>query len=97
MSGEPGEFAVIARKDRGSNNWYLGAVGDDTKRTITVKLDFLDNKHHWVAETYLDAKDADWDKNPHGIDIAKRSVKPGETLTLNLARGGGAAIRFVAK
>lgn len=97
LSGEPGVFAVIARKDRNSNNWYLGAVGDDTRRSITVTLDFLDNKHHWVAETYLDAKDSDWDTNPHAIDIAKRPVKSGETLTLNLARGGGAAIRFVAK
>jgi alpha-glucosidase len=97
LAGEPGEFAVIARQDRDSNNWYLGAVGDDTKRSITVKLDFLDNKHRWVAETYLDAKDADWDTNPHAIDVAKRAVKPGESMTLNLARGGGAAIRFVAK
>ncbi len=97
LSGEPGEFAVMARKDRNSNNWYLGAVGDNTKRRVAVKLDFLDNKHHWVAETYLDAKDADWDSNPHAINIARRAVTPGETLTLNLARGGGAAIRFVAK
>jgi alpha-glucosidase len=97
LAGEPGEYAVIARKDRNSNNWYLGAVGDNSKRTLTVKLDFLDKKHRWVAETYLDAKDADWDTNPHAIAIGKRAVKPGETLTLNLARGGGAAIRFVAK
>lgn len=97
LAGEPGEYAVIARKDRNSNNWYLGAVGDNTKRTLSVKLDFLDKKHHWVAETYLDGKDADWDTNPHAIAIGKRTVKPGETLTLNLARGGGAAIRFVAK
>lgn len=97
LAGEPGEYAVIARKDRASNNWYLGAVGDDTRRSITVKLDFLDKKKHYVAQTYLDAKDADWDKNPHAIDIASRPVKAGETLTLNLARGGGAAIRFVAK
>jgi alpha-glucosidase len=97
LAGEPGEYAVIARKDRNSNNWYLGAVGDDSKRTLTVKLDFLDKKHRWVAETYLDAADADWDTNPHAIDIARRPVKPADTLTLNLARGGGAAIRFVAK
>ncbi|GAA0546908.1 alpha-glucosidase [Rhizomicrobium palustre] len=97
LAGEPGEYVALARKDRKSNNWYLGAVGDNSKRSLTVKLDFLDKKHHWVAETYLDGKDADWDLNPHAIDIAKRDVKPGETLTLNLARGGGAAIRFVAK
>jgi alpha-glucosidase len=97
LAGEPGAFAVIARQDRNSNNWYLGAVGDDTRRTLTVTLDFLDKKHRWVAETYLDAKDADWETNPHAIDIGRRTVKPGETLTLNLARGGGAAIRFVAK
>lgn len=97
LAGEPGEYAVIARQDRHSANWYLGAVGDNTKRSITVKLDFLDKKHRWTAETYLDAKDADWETNPHAIDIARRAVKPGETLTLNLARGGGAAIRFVAK
>jgi len=97
LSGEPGEYVVLARKDRNSQDWYLGAVGDDSKRTLTVKLDFLDKKRRYVAQTYLDAPDADWDKNPHAIAIASRPVKAGETLTLNLARGGGAAIRFVAK
>jgi alpha-glucosidase len=97
LAGEPGQFAVIARKDRASDNWYLGAVGDDTKRTLKVKLDFLDPGRRYVAQTYLDAKDADWDKNPHAIDIASRPVKPGQTLMLKLARGGGAAIRFVAE
>lgn len=97
LSGEPGEYAVIARKDRGSDNWYLGAVGDNTKRTIAVKLDFLDKTRHYTAQIYRDGKDADWDKNPHAIVIESKPVKYGETLNLPLARGGGAAIRFVAK
>lgn len=97
LNGEPGEYATIARKDRNSEDWYLGAVGDNTKRTLKIKLDFLDKAGRYKAQIYRDGKDADWDKNPHAITVETRPVKSGDTLTLVLARGGGAAIRFVAQ
>jgi len=98
VSAEIGDHVAIARKDRGSENWYLGAVTDETARTVQVKLDFLDPAKRYTAQIYRDGEGADYrtDKR-HAITIESRAVKAGETLSLPLAPGGGAAVRFVAK
>ncbi len=97
LAGEPGDYAVIARKVRGGADWFLGAVGDEEARTLTAKLDFLDPGKTYIAQIYRDAPDADYrtDKR-HAIVIESRKVTAADTLTLALAPGGGQAIRFVA-
>jgi alpha-glucosidase len=97
LNGEVGDYATIVRKDRNSNDWYLGAIGDETARTSTVKLDFLDAGKTYTAEIYRDGPDADYrtDKR-HAIVIEQRRVKKGDSMTLALAPGGGQAVRFVA-
>ncbi|MGL4542036.1 MAG: glycoside hydrolase family 97 catalytic domain-containing protein, partial [Polymorphobacter sp.] len=96
LGGEVGDYATIARKDRASDDWYLGAVGDELARTHSVKLDFLDPARRYTAQIYRDAADAHWQTNPHAIVIETRAVTSADTLTLALAPGGGQAIRFVA-
>lgn len=97
LNGEVGDYVTVARKDRASNDWYLGSITDENARTLTVKLDFLDPKRRYTAQVYRDGADADYrtDKR-HSIAIEQRAVKRGDTLTLVLAPGGGQAIRFVA-
>ena len=97
LAGEPGDYAVIARKVRGGADWFLGAVGDEEARSLTVKLDFLDPAKTYVAQIYRDGPGADYrtDKR-HAIVIESRKVTAADTLTLALAPGGGQAIRFVA-
>ena len=94
LAGEVGDLAVIARKDRGSGDWYVGAVTDENERVIRIPLDFLDFGTTYAAEVYRDADDADWDRNPHAIAIERRKVRSGDVWTLRLAPGGGLAIRF---
>jgi alpha-glucosidase len=94
VAGDVGDFAAIARKDRNSEDWYLGAVTDENARTLEVPLDFLDAGKTYRAEIYRDADDADWDTNPHAIVIEKREARKGEAWSLRLAPGGGFAIRF---
>jgi alpha-glucosidase len=96
LNGEVGDFATIVRKDRGSEDWYLGSVSDEKARTLPLKLDFLDANRTYTAQIYRDGDDADWQTHPHSIAIESRSVKRGDALTLKLAAGGGQAIRFVA-
>jgi alpha-glucosidase len=96
VAGEVGEYAVIARKDRNSEDWYLGAVGDENARTLDIPLDFLDAGKGYAAEVYRDADDADWDTNPHAIVIEKRDARRGQAWTLHIAPGGGFAVRFRA-
>lgn len=97
LNGEIGDYATIARKDRKTDDWYLGSVGDELPRTMTVTLDFLDAGKSYTAQIYRDGPDADY-RTPkrHSIAIENRKVKRGDTLALALAPGGGQAVRFVA-
>jgi alpha-glucosidase len=95
LNGEIGDFVTFARKDRNSDDWYLGSVSDETARTLTVKLDFLDPERNYAAQIYRDGDGADWKTKPHAISIETRNVKRGDKMTLALAPGGGQAIRFV--
>ena len=96
LNGEIGDYATFARKDRRSDNWYLGSITDENARTLTASLSFLDPGRTYVAEIYRDGDHADY----HGdarfdIAIEKQTVTSTDTLTLKLAPGGGEAIRFV--
>lgn len=97
LNGEVGDFATIVRKDRNSEDWYLGSVTDENARTLEVPLSFLDTKRTYVAQIYRDGEGADWKTNPFAFVRETREVKRGDTLTLKLGSGGGAAIRFHPK
>lgn len=97
LSGEVGDHAVIARRARGSEDWFLGAVGDEQARRIPVALRFLDPGKTYLAQIYRDGPDADYrTAQRHAIVIETRRVTADDVLTLDLAPGGGQAIRFVA-
>ena len=96
LAGDIGDLAVFARKQRGSPNWFLGAVGDEQERHFDVALDFLDPGSRYRAEIYRDGDDADYRANPRSIVIEQRFVTAKDRLALRIAPGGGAAVRFVA-
>ena len=96
LNGEVGDYVTFARKDRNSENWYLGSVTDENARTLDVSLDFLDAGRSYTAEIYRDGDAADWKSNRFAIAIERKSVRRGEKFTLKLAPGGGEAIRFLA-
>lgn len=96
LQGDIGEYLVMAREDRHSDNWYLGAITNEKPRTLSVKLDFLKPGTSYALTRYQDGKDADWESNPESYEIKTEQVTAGETITLNLAPGGGAALQFVA-
>jgi alpha-glucosidase len=94
LNGEVGDYVTIVRKDRASEDWYLGAVGDERARVTNVKLDFLTSGKRYTAQIYRDADNADYRTNPHAIAIETRVVTSADTLAIKLAGGGGQAIRF---
>ena len=95
LGGEVGDYVTIARKQRGGEDWYLGAVGDEEARSVDVSFAFLTPGKRYTAEIYRDGDDADYrtDKR-HAIVIEKRVVTSADRITLRLAPGGGAAIRL---
>jgi alpha-glucosidase len=97
VNGEVGDFVTIVRKDRNSEDWYLGSVTDEEARTLEVPLSFLDAGRTYTAQIYRDGEGADWKTNPFAFAREERQVKRGDTLTLKLGSGGGAAIRFLAR
>jgi alpha-glucosidase len=94
LNGEVGDYVTLARKDRNSDDWYIGSVTDENARTLDVRLDFLDSGRRYVAQIYRDGDGADWKANPHSIAIESREIEQGDTLQLKLAPGGGTAIRL---
>ena len=92
-----GEYVVMARKDRNSADWYLGGGTDETGRTSSVKLDFLDPSKTYTAQIYRDGPNANY-VGPTRFDIAieQRKVRKGDVLDLPMAPGGGFAVRLVA-
>jgi alpha-glucosidase len=94
LNGQVGDFATIARKDRRSDDWYLGSITDENGRVLTVSLGFLDPGRRYRAEIYRDGPKADWKTAPSDIVIESREVTSADVLTLRLAAGGGQAIRF---
>lgn len=92
LEAEPGDYLTIARKAKGKNEWFIGAITDENSRTATASLDFLDVGKQYVATIYADAKDADWEKNPMVYQINSYLVDNKTALKLALANGGGAAV-----
>ena len=96
LAGEVGQFVVSARLERGGKDWYLGAITNDQARRVTQKLDFLAPGKHYEAQIYEDGPGADYRTNPMAYKIEKKRVTSADRLVLDLAPGGGTAIRFKA-
>lgn len=94
INGRIGDYVTIARKDRNSDDWYVGSITDEFGRVLQLPLSFLGDQRNYVAEIYRDGPDADWDTNPYAYEIKKMPVTAADTLTLRLAPGGGTAIRI---
>src|SRR6185503_13838956 len=97
LNGEVGDYVTFARKDRNSDDWYLGSITDEQPRTLTVPLSFLDEGRRYTATIYRDGADAGFEGNPASIEIETRVVSSADTLAVKLAPGGGQAIRFAAR
>jgi hypothetical protein len=94
LEAEPGDFLTVARKDKNSENWFLGAITDENTRDIEIKLDFLSPNKKYQATLYQDGADADWQNNPKSYTIKTMQVTSKSKIKLHLAKGGGTAISF---
>ncbi|GGK82134.1 glucan 1,4-alpha-glucosidase SusB [Rufibacter glacialis] len=95
LEAEPGEFVTVARKAKGTGQWFLGSVGGNDARTSNIRLDFLDKGKTYIATIYADAKGAHYKTNPQAYQIRKVVVNNKSKLSQWVAPGGGYAISFV--
>ncbi len=95
LEAEPNQYITVARLDKNSNDWYVGAITDENGRTATIDFSFLPKDGGYTATIYEDAPDAHWKDNPQAYRIRTVKVKHGTKLKQPLAPGGGAAIRII--
>lgn len=95
LEAEPNQYITVARLDKNSDDWYVGAITDENGRTATIDFNFLPKDGTYTATIYEDAPDAHWKDNPQAYRIRTVKVKHGTKLKQPLAPGGGAAIRIV--
>ena len=94
LQGEIGDFIVVARQARGQDDWYLGALTDETARTLAQPLSFLAPGRRYEAQVYEDGPDADYRTNPLSFLTRRQVVTRDDVLEFKMAPGGGAAVRF---
>ncbi|MDY4040426.1 MAG: glycoside hydrolase family 97 protein [Prevotella sp.] len=96
LEAEPGDYITVARKAKGTDNWFIGGKCDENGHRSVITLDFLDKGRKYLCTIYADAKDASYDKNPKAYTITKKTVKRGDVLRLTEAKGGGFAVSLIA-
>ena len=94
IDGKIGDYVIVARKAKNSEDWFLGAITDEEGRTFSVPLNFLTPGRRYVAEIYADGPGANWATNPLPVSISKRNVDSRTSLSVVLAPGGGQAVRI---
>ncbi len=92
LEAEPGRYITVARKDKNSNDWYIGCTANENGHTSHLKLDFLDKNKKYEATIYADAKNAHYKNNPKAYKISKQKVDANTSLSIIAKEGGGYAI-----
>ena len=95
IEAEPGDYITIARKAKGSNNWFVGGITDENARVATFTLNFLDPDKKYVATLYADGADADYQTNPTAYTIKKGIVTNKTKMNIKEARSGGFALSLI--
>ena len=95
LEAEPGDHVTVARKAKGTNNWFVGSVCGENGFTSNISFDFLDADKVYVATIYADAKDANYKTNPQAYEIRKVVVTNKSKLSQRLAPAGGLAISVI--
>ncbi len=95
--GEIGKYITVVRKERDGDRWFVGSMTNEEPRHLKLSLDFLDKGATYKAVIYEDGKDAHYENNPYPMQIRQIEVSSDDTIDLNLAAGGGTAIRIEKK
>lgn len=95
LEAEPGRYITVARKAKGTNNWFVGCTAGEDGHMAHVSFDFLDPGRKYTATIYADAPTAHYEKNPQAYTIKQMKVTNKSKLTLRAASGGGFAISIM--
>ncbi len=97
LNAEIADHVVIARKEKGSGNWFLGGITDENARDLKINFDFLEEGDTFSATIYKDAPDSHYNNNPEAYVIENMDVNSNTEIDIKLAAGGGFAISLHRK
>lgn len=92
LEAEPGKYVTVARKEKGTNNWFIGSATGNANHQSVISLDFLEKGKDYIATIYADTKDTDYKSNPQSYQIVKGIVNSKNKLKINTVEAGGYAI-----
>ena len=95
LEAEPGQYITVARKAKGTNNWFIGNVNGYEPRTSSINFAFLEKGKKYTATIYADGKDANYKTNPQAYTVRKMQVTNTSKLSQLSTAGGGYAISIV--
>lgn len=95
LEAEPGDYITVARKAKGTNNWFIGCTADENGHRSNLTFEYLEPGKKYIATVYADAKDAHYEHNPQAYTIRKGILTNKSKLTLAAAPGGGYAISVI--
>ncbi|MDR3217438.1 MAG: glycoside hydrolase family 97 protein [Dysgonamonadaceae bacterium] len=95
LAAEPGEYITVARKAKGSSDWFVGNVCGEKGFVSKITFDFLAPGKQYIATIYADAPDAHYKTNPQAYTIRKVIVDSKSKLNQLSAPGGGFAISLM--
>jgi len=95
LDGEVGDFVVIARQERETNNWFIGGITNENQRDFKIDFDFLEAGKTYEAKLYKDGPEADWENNPQDYAIETLQIDSTTSLDIAMASGGGFAMSLI--
>ncbi|WOC41282.1 glycoside hydrolase family 97 C-terminal domain-containing protein [Polaribacter sp. HL-MS24] len=97
LNAEIGKYVTIARKDKNSEDWFIGSLTNESERELEITLDFLEEGLEYEAIIYQDGENAHYETNPTAYEIKRVRVNSKTHLKIQLVKGGGAAIHIKNK
>ncbi len=96
LDGEVGDYVVIARQERGSDNWFVGGITDENAKDYSLFLDFLEEGKTYTARVYKDTEATKYIGNPTAISIEEMQVTSNDQIEINMSEAGGFAVSLIA-
>lgn len=88
LSGEIGEYAVVAR--RSGTTWYVGGITNTNARHLEINCSFLSSGKKYKATIYTDD-----DIYPGKVKIVEKRITSKTKLSFNLQGSGGFSLKIV--
>lgn len=95
LEAEPMEYVTVARKAKGTENWFVGSTNGLEPRTSVLDCSFLTPGVKYKATIYRDGKNAHYRTAPQDYVIETKTVTSKTKLKIPTAASGGYAVSIV--